>query len=115
MTPSLLLSGWSFRGLLAALGALARAGSGRRWCAPFVTVNPAYAGQLRAAGLSRAEDFLALPETIISGHPDRQVSRVHVGVGPTAFPPILKKEHPVPRNRRLPTPAAAARPPSDCD
>jgi tRNA A-37 threonylcarbamoyl transferase component Bud32 len=101
MTPSLLLGGGWFRGLLAALSALARAGSGRRWCAPFVTFNPAYAGQFRAAGLERAEDFLALPETIISGHPDRQVSRVQVGVGPTAFPAILKKEHRVPWKERL--------------
>jgi tRNA A-37 threonylcarbamoyl transferase component Bud32 len=71
-----------------------------------VTVNPLYAGQLRAAGLDCAEDFLALPETIISGHPDRQVSRVRVGVGPSAFPAILKKEHRVPWKERLLSAAA---------
>ena len=97
MTPSLLLQGGWWRGLCAALHTLARTGSRRPWFDSFVTVNPAYASQLRAAGLTRPEDFLALPETILSGHPDRHVSRVQVG----ATPAFLKKEHHVPWKERL--------------
>jgi len=60
-------------------------------------VNPAQADVLRAAGVHTAEDVLALPEEIVSGHPDRQVGRVRLG-GVVAY---LKKEHRVPWRERL--------------
>ena len=60
-------------------------------------VNPAQADVLRAAGIRTAEDVLALPEEIVSGHPDRQVSRVRLG-DVVAY---LKKEHRVPWRERL--------------
>jgi len=64
-------------------------------------VNPAYAAVLHRAGLVWAEDFLRLPETIISGHPGRQVSRVLLGNGPEALTGFLKREHRVPWKERL--------------
>lgn len=70
-------------------------------CRPPLVVNPAYADLLRRAGLLAAEDFLALPETIVSGHPNRQVSRVTLGTGPGAVTAFLKKEHRVPWKERL--------------
>src|SRR5262249_6608795 len=66
-----------------------------------VVVNPLYAELLHRAGLVRAEDLLALPEQILSGHPDRQVSRVMLGAGDNALPAILKREHRVPWSERL--------------
>ena len=93
MTLPLLLLGRPFRGLLSSLGLRARA--------PFLVVNPASASFLRQAGLTRVEDFLALPETIVSGHPDRQVSRVTLGTGSESVAAFLKKEHRVPWKERL--------------
>lgn len=101
MTPSLPVTGGWLRGLLAALRSLARAGSGRPWCSPYLTVNPVYAGVLRTAGLTCVEDFLALSGTIVSGHPDRQVSRVTLGSGLEACMAFLKTEHRVPWKERL--------------
>ncbi len=60
-------------------------------------VNPAHAALLQRAGLREARDFLALRQEIVSGHPDRQVSRVDLG-GMTAY---LKREHRVPWRERL--------------
>jgi len=101
MTPALPVTAGGFRGLLAALRGLVRAGRGRPWHSPFLTVHPAYAGLLQAAGLSCVEDFLALPGTVVSGHPDRQVSRVTLGSGPEAVTAFLKQEHRVPWKERL--------------
>src|SRR5206468_1422826 len=64
-------------------------------------VNPAYADVLHRAGLVHPEDFLRLPETIVSGHPGRQVSRVSLGNGPEALTGFLKREHRVPWKERL--------------
>jgi tRNA A-37 threonylcarbamoyl transferase component Bud32 len=68
---------------------------------PPLLVNPAYAAVLNEAGLVRAEDCLRLPETIVSGHPGRQVSRVLLGSGPQALAAFLKREHWVPWKERL--------------
>ena len=68
---------------------------------PSLHINPAYAAVLHRAGLVRAEDFLRLPETIVSGHPGRQVSRVLLGDGPEALTGFLKREHRVPWKERL--------------
>lgn len=64
-------------------------------------VNPAYAAMLRRADLTRPEDFLRLREEIVSGHPDRQVSRIVLGAGLDAVPAFLKREHRVPWKERL--------------
>ncbi|MBI1915775.1 MAG: hypothetical protein HYS12_13730 [Planctomycetes bacterium] len=69
--------------------------------APSLLVNPVYAAVLYRAGLVRPEDFLRLPETIVSGHPGRQVSRVLLGSGPEALTAFLKREHCVPWKERL--------------
>jgi tRNA A-37 threonylcarbamoyl transferase component Bud32 len=66
-----------------------------------LAINPAYEDLLREAGLTRAEDFLSLADTIVSGHPGRQVSRVTLGSGPEAVNGFLKKEHRVPWKERL--------------
>jgi tRNA A-37 threonylcarbamoyl transferase component Bud32 len=63
----------------------------------FVEINPAY----RHLGLAAAEDFLALPGLIISGHPDRNVARVELFCGAGSFPAILKREHRVLWRTRL--------------
>ena len=68
---------------------------------PSLLVNPAYAAALDRAGLIQPEDFLRLPETIVSGHPGRQVSRVVLGNGPETIPAFLKREHRVPWKDRL--------------
>jgi tRNA A-37 threonylcarbamoyl transferase component Bud32 len=64
-------------------------------------VNPLYAYFLRRCGLRRFEDFLSLHETIVSGHPDRRVSRVTLAVGNERLPAFLKREHRVPWKERL--------------
>jgi tRNA A-37 threonylcarbamoyl transferase component Bud32 len=60
-------------------------------------INPAYEGLLRRHGLASAEDLLALPGLIVSGHPDRHVARVTLG-GLSGY---LKREHLVRRRDRL--------------
>jgi tRNA A-37 threonylcarbamoyl transferase component Bud32 len=105
MTATLLVTAGRFRGLLSAFfGTLARAWRGHPLRKPILMVNPKHAGLLREAGLTSVEDFLELPETIVSGHPNRQVSRVtlgRLGGGPGAVPAFLKKEHRVPWKERL--------------
>ena len=39
------------------------------------------------------EDFLALPAVIVSGHPDRNVSRMVLGTEPEEAVAFLKREH----------------------
>jgi tRNA A-37 threonylcarbamoyl transferase component Bud32 len=68
---------------------------------PSLLVNPAYAERLRRAGLDRPEDFLTLPQVIISGHPGRQVSRVILGTEAETCTAFLKREHRVPWKERL--------------
>lgn len=64
-------------------------------------VNPHYRDFLRSLGLHTAEDFLALPAVIVSGHPERHVGRVTLGSGPSAVVAFLKREHRVRRRDRL--------------
>lgn len=62
-----------------------------------VVVNPLYAALLQSAGLAEAQHFLELREEIVSGHRDRQVSRVQIG----DVAAYLKREHGVPFKVRL--------------
>jgi tRNA A-37 threonylcarbamoyl transferase component Bud32 len=63
----------------------------------FVQINPRYRDVLDALGLRTAEEFLALPGVVVSGHPDRHVMRTTLG-SVTAF---LKREHCVRWRQRL--------------
>ncbi|MGE3808336.1 MAG: lipopolysaccharide kinase InaA family protein, partial [Gemmataceae bacterium] len=56
-------------------------------------VHARYRERLADLGLTRAEHFLSLPGLIVSGHVDRNVSRVLLGVGPRGLPAYLKREH----------------------
>jgi tRNA A-37 threonylcarbamoyl transferase component Bud32 len=67
----------------------------------FVEINPAYRALLRRHGLGRAEDFLALPAVIISGHPNRHVAQVTIGAGASTLAAYIKREHRVPWKDRL--------------
>jgi heptose I phosphotransferase len=61
----------------------------------FVEFQPHYRRLLRQSGLHRAEHFLQLSGTIISGHPDRNVQRLTLGVGDEQVSVFLKREHTV--------------------
>src|SRR5579872_2200075 len=67
----------------------------------FVEVAPRHRSFLRRLKLTEAEDFLALPAVIVSGHPDRHVARLTLGVGAEARTVYLKREHRVPWSVRL--------------
>src|SRR5260370_4792460 len=59
----------------------------------YLEINPRYQPLLRRLGLRAPEDFLALPAVIISGHADRNVSRVTVEDEGATLPAFLKREH----------------------
>jgi tRNA A-37 threonylcarbamoyl transferase component Bud32 len=59
----------------------------------YVRVNPRYRPLLQRHGLISPRALLSLPAVIISGHPDRNVSRVTLGTGPDAVIAFLKREH----------------------
>lgn len=61
-----------------------------------VLVNPHYRGLLQRAGLTRVEDFLALPGVIICGHRHRHVARLTIGEGSFSIGAFLKRELRVP-------------------
>ncbi len=67
----------------------------------FVQICPGYRSLLRDLGLTEPEQFLALPAVTVSGHPDRNVSRVVLGEGEEALTGFLKREHVVPWRERL--------------
>jgi tRNA A-37 threonylcarbamoyl transferase component Bud32 len=67
----------------------------------FVEVNPRYKEMLSGEGLECPERFLDLPGVIVSGHPDRNVTRVTVGPFPHEITCFLKCEHRVPRRDRI--------------
>jgi tRNA A-37 threonylcarbamoyl transferase component Bud32 len=67
----------------------------------FVAIHPRYRSFLERHGLVRPDQFLSLPAEIVSGHPDRRVTRVLVGTGPDAIPAFLKREHRVSWQERL--------------
>jgi tRNA A-37 threonylcarbamoyl transferase component Bud32 len=58
-----------------------------------VEINPRYRTWLEDQGLTHAEQFLALPGPIVSGHPDRHVARVELKSGGTTVAAYLKREH----------------------
>jgi tRNA A-37 threonylcarbamoyl transferase component Bud32 len=67
-------------------------------------VRPGNRSFLRRLGLTAPEHFLALPSVTISGHPDRNVSRVTLDENSgasRAIPAFLKREHRVPWSVRL--------------
>lgn len=67
----------------------------------FVEIAPAWRRFLHDQGLVEAEDFLALPALIVSGHLDRHVARARLGDGPGVVFAYLKREHRVPWSVRL--------------
>jgi tRNA A-37 threonylcarbamoyl transferase component Bud32 len=54
----------------------------------FVTVNDRFRPVIAALSLRTAEDFLAIPSVVISGHPDRNVARLMLG----PVPAFIKRE-----------------------
>lgn len=68
---------------------------------PSLEINPRYRDFLQRHRLLSADDFLALPGPIVSGHPDRHVARVALGSGPDAMGGFLKREHRVLWRERL--------------
>jgi tRNA A-37 threonylcarbamoyl transferase component Bud32 len=67
----------------------------------FLEINPRYQQLLEPLGLAAAEHFLEMPSVIICGHPDRNVARVTLQIGPGAIPAFLKREHRIPWKERL--------------
>jgi tRNA A-37 threonylcarbamoyl transferase component Bud32 len=67
----------------------------------FVEINSRYAGLLHGEGLDSPERFLELQGVIVSGHPDRNVSRVTVGPFPHEITCFMKREHHIPWRDRL--------------
>src|SRR5271168_3481815 len=61
-----------------------------------VEVQPGCRSLLRRLGLTTPDHFLSLPSLTISGHPDRNVSRLTLGQGAEAISAFLKREHRVP-------------------
>jgi hypothetical protein len=60
---------------------------------PYLRINPHYRRRLERHGLISPRAFLGLPAVIVSGHPDRNVSRVTLGAGEDAVHAYLKREH----------------------
>src|SRR5260370_26613301 len=67
----------------------------------YLRVNPRYRPLCRRLGLTSPRAILSLPAVIISGHPDRNVSRVTLGPGPEAVTAFLKREHRIRWKQRL--------------
>lgn len=67
----------------------------------FVDINPRYRPLLERLGLRTAEQFLALPAVVISGHDDRHVAQVQLGTDADALTAYLKREHRIPWRDRL--------------
>src|SRR4051812_31776096 len=66
-----------------------------------IEVQPRYRSMFRHSGLIEADDFLALPAVIVSGHPDRNVGRLTLGQGAEQLTAFLKREHFIPWTVRL--------------
>lgn len=78
--------------LIVLVGLLAGRALGVRGAAR-LHINPRYRNRLALLGITRFEDFLALPAVIVSGHPNRNVARVALGTGSRAIEGFLKREH----------------------
>src|SRR5262245_4544100 len=59
----------------------------------WLEINPPFRELCQQHGLAAPEDFLGLPAPIISGHPNRNVTRVTIGAGPSSLTAYLKREH----------------------
>jgi tRNA A-37 threonylcarbamoyl transferase component Bud32 len=59
----------------------------------YLRVNPRYRRLLKRHGLISPRALLRLPAVIVSGHPDRNVSRVTLGAAEDAVHAYLKREH----------------------
>jgi tRNA A-37 threonylcarbamoyl transferase component Bud32 len=59
----------------------------------YLQINPRYQHLLERHGLRAPEDFFALPAVIISGHPDRNVSRIVLERPGATVHGYLKREH----------------------
>jgi tRNA A-37 threonylcarbamoyl transferase component Bud32 len=64
-------------------------------------IHPVYQEFLEQCGLADVDRLLALPLVIVSGHPDRHVGQVNVGLGSEAVRAYLKRQHRVSRKERL--------------
>ncbi len=67
----------------------------------YLRVNPRYRPLFRRLGLTSPRAILSQRAVIISGHPDRNVSRVTLGAGPEAVSAFLKREHRIRWKQRL--------------
>ncbi len=67
----------------------------------FVELAAAYRPFLRGLGLTEAGQFLSLEGSVVSGHADRDVTRLTLGTGPGAVTVYLKRERHVSRAVRL--------------
>jgi hypothetical protein len=67
----------------------------------YLEINPRYQPVLEQQGLASAPQLLELPAVIVSGHPNRNVSRITVGTSSSALSAFLKLEHRVPWRDRL--------------
>src|SRR5579871_4073888 len=63
----------------------------------YLEINPRYRDLLKNQRLDTAKAFLALPAVAVTGHPERNVSRVHLG----SVDAYLKCEHRVRLRDRL--------------
>ncbi len=59
----------------------------------WLEINPRFRELCRQHSLTTPDDFLGLPALIISGHPNRHVTRVTIGAGPSGVTAYLKREH----------------------
>jgi tRNA A-37 threonylcarbamoyl transferase component Bud32 len=67
----------------------------------YLRVNHRYRPLLERHGLMSPRALLRIPAVIISGHPDRNVSRVTLGTGTESVSAFLKREHRVRWMQRL--------------
>jgi len=58
----------------------------------YLEINPRYREFCQRNGLTTAADFMALPAVIVSGHPNRHVTQVTIGSGPTALVGFMKRD-----------------------
>jgi tRNA A-37 threonylcarbamoyl transferase component Bud32 len=71
------------------------------WRRSYLVLNPTFADHLKKLSLDNPEAILELPAVIVSGHPDRNVSRICLGDGSEKLRAFLKREHQVRLKERL--------------
>jgi tRNA A-37 threonylcarbamoyl transferase component Bud32 len=87
--------------LLASLACVLLLGARLIAARAYLRVNPHYRPLFRSLGLTSPCAILSQRAVIISGHPDRNVSRVTLGAGPEAVTAFLKREHRIRLKQRL--------------